>query len=202
MSLYAFQNECLDAFANAMEEVGTTSASKVKVHSISDMEKILRHFAKKIGRGTIVDFTETAHFDNFCNAYGNIKKNELFIAWYEAEDRFMEGAINCHYLAFSAAEMVLYAHKDKRKSHILLKALPLLQYPESELASSVQSDGIQTVIDKKGKEVRPLQGNEQYHVLARLCKEGHIVLHPKGSVFTREERSAYFRNTEPVVTRH
>ncbi len=189
VNITTFQREALAAFRGKIVSWVGDGDGPGMFGDISDIEKKLKDLAE-IGRYVIVDFTSTSHFDNFSAVYG--RSDCLYVAWYENENRFMNG-VSSHYLKFRPTRMMIYSDKDPRMNHIVIETSSIEPLSRGDDVLEVDTTGIQNIIDY-GRELKPLKSGEQCHVFAVMCKPGRVVLHPKGSIIAREERECYFRD--------
>lgn len=183
-----FQLEAMLAFREKVVEWTRNSEGPVMFPDILDIERKLSDLAQ-IGRYVIVDFTETSHFDNFSRVYRS--GDCLYIAWYENENRFMNGK-GSSYLKFRPSRMMVNSNPELRRNHIVIETLAIDQLPRNDDVTAQDDEGMQRVIDF-GRELKPLEIGEYCHVFAVMCTPGRVVLHPKGSMLSEEYRGHYFK---------
>ncbi len=185
-----FQETALTFFRRRIASwIGYSADRPVVINDVSEIEKILADFSG-IGEYTIVDFTEAAHFDNFSAV--RRKGENLYVAWYEDQDRFQEGR-HSHYLKFKPKSLVFYPDQDLAMNHLVVETDELNPLPKSEYITEPDEYGMQTLMDVKGEELRNLSSNERYHLFLVMCRPGRIVLHPKGSELVDRLRGVYHR---------
>ncbi len=190
MSKSEFQRMALGEFRRkVISWSGDGNVGPAIIDDISDICRIISDLAS-IGRYVIVDYTSSSSFDNFSACYK--KGDYLYIAWYEAADRFKVGFKHSRYLKFKPAKMLINAMEEPRLNHIVIDTNPIQQIVGSEVIERADEDGIQNIVDTKGEELKNLAPGEISHVFDVVCMAGRIVLHPKGSILSREKRDYYF----------
>ena len=192
MSL-VFQKKCIEDFRKKFQEWDIFKEEPISIVKLKDLEDIVEKLEDlaEIGNEVIVDFGEIASFDNFKRIYSI--KNLLYIAWYENEDRFMNG-IYATYLRLSPKEMFIYGDKfAPEKNVIIIRSNKIT----TRLPNSAYIDSEERFIDLQGK----ISPTKRPSVITTLCEENmYALFHPKGSIYTDDtEKDVFLKRLKATV---
>ena len=190
MNLTSFYRHSLYDFNTVLRSLGVfhVTSHRLRVHDLEMMVTLTRKVCA-LGNKVAIDFSCERTFDACSQVYR--KKDYLYLAFYEQDDRLNHKQIHGVYLKFKPDEMLLVGNpRDPTQNRIWFRTLSYDPLPASTQNSIVGEDGLQVYLSRD--EPNPVQGREEYHVIASVCGWSKVLLHPHGSVFDKELRKLYF----------